>query len=970
MYENELQRIIDAAQNNALTFFVGAGVSTLSGAPSWDALIDSICPKIGLKPKNQYSDNERLQIPQMYYHYLGDDKTPYLDLVKEKIQDTTLVPNDIHRKIVQLDPISIITTNYDTLLEQAAIQYCHSYKVVSRDTDVPIIYGDRFILKIHGDFSYDNFVLKEEDYLNYSTNFKLIETIIKSTFSINTVVFIGYGFNDYDIKLIMNWVKNLLGTDFRHPIFISTEAKALSSAELLYRESMGFSVIETCNLTPSSSDYLPRYLSVFEKLNEVSNHSPIGKTDDESFELLLNLLKPLDHLLALRYEDVSYILRPYTIVQGNGVLLPQRNNLLNKFIKIHQMSESDKRLIPPKTLSSYKCILNVFIKAKIVAIKQDHTMIELIDGEMPFADTRCIMFDYLAMNSITCKEYSSPQYNYRKAYYLARLKRYDDSFKLFSNIARKAFEDKDYLLFFLSKSNCIYLSHILRRMSEYRRYDLSNVESLLPSDSEIENMFRWLPVEFRNEYTSMRDVSNPVLLYKYAYGALAKGQDLQEILDTNSKQIGLTASTETICKINDYLHFLLGNGIIADVFAEYHNAIKYQLSQLVFKYSTQIKNPISDSPFELFGNDKIVFDEIDFYCFIEYLTSKEILVLMRKHLIETLEFQNKERIECAVNNLIDYYSYARKHGVSQIELDSLILHFKNCMTLLRYVDISQELVDKICSFIFLHGFNDLDITDKIYFLDYQICQRGMHSEKTNRIIEKVFFSYLDNHIKALKNRLPFEVLSNSSGINYYNLVNYISDSDNTSISRRLSRRINIILSNKYEVLYPQVAQHYCKYVSLTQRRKIVSFVNKTISNQFDYNLFTILIQLHARINPKVMTQLKQFLREKISISSFKELEEVGYFCLIKAVPPKPLLEFVGSSNLFDCFYLYTKFDFKKFDVSWLINYSNDTIQHLAHSKKVRTEIRNIILLKLRDNTLTEKDSERLKAVLIDYFVES
>ena len=188
MYENELQRIIDAAQNNALTFFVGAGVSTLSGAPSWDALIDSICPKIGLKPKNQYSDNERLQIPQMYYHYLGDDKTPYLDLVKEKIQDTTLVPNDIHRKIVQLDPISIITTNYDTLLEQAAIQYCHSYKVVSRDTDVPIIYGDRFILKIHGDFSYDNFVLKEEDYLNYSTNFKLIETIITFYFPLFVLI--------------------------------------------------------------------------------------------------------------------------------------------------------------------------------------------------------------------------------------------------------------------------------------------------------------------------------------------------------------------------------------------------------------------------------------------------------------------------------------------------------------------------------------------------------------------------------------------------------------------------------------------------------------------------------------------------------------------------------------------------------------------------------------------------------------
>ena len=34
MYEKELQRILTASQNNALTFFVGAGVSALSGAPT------------------------------------------------------------------------------------------------------------------------------------------------------------------------------------------------------------------------------------------------------------------------------------------------------------------------------------------------------------------------------------------------------------------------------------------------------------------------------------------------------------------------------------------------------------------------------------------------------------------------------------------------------------------------------------------------------------------------------------------------------------------------------------------------------------------------------------------------------------------------------------------------------------------------------------------------------------------------
>ena len=50
--------------------------------------------------------------------------------------------------MLNLNPVSFITTNYDTLLEDAAVQYCQSFKVVSRDEDVPTIFGDRFIDKL------------------------------------------------------------------------------------------------------------------------------------------------------------------------------------------------------------------------------------------------------------------------------------------------------------------------------------------------------------------------------------------------------------------------------------------------------------------------------------------------------------------------------------------------------------------------------------------------------------------------------------------------------------------------------------------------------------------------------------------------------------------------------------------------------------------------------------------------------
>ena len=201
MYEKELKRILDASQNNALSFFVGAGVSALSGAPTWKELIHAMCEELGRDKKKEYSSDECLQIPQMYYYSLGENIAEYYKFIETQLHISELVPNSIHREMLNLNPVSFVTTNYDTLLEDAATQYCQSFKVVSKDEDVPTIFGDRFVLKLHGDFKSNNIVLKEEDYLNYSEDFKLIETLVKSIFSTNTVVFIGYGLNDYNIIL-------------------------------------------------------------------------------------------------------------------------------------------------------------------------------------------------------------------------------------------------------------------------------------------------------------------------------------------------------------------------------------------------------------------------------------------------------------------------------------------------------------------------------------------------------------------------------------------------------------------------------------------------------------------------------------------------------------------------------------------------------------------------------------------------
>ena len=81
MYENIFRRIIEASQNNSLTFFVGAGVSAVSGAPKWSDLIDAMCTELGLEPQKSYTSDDYLRVPQMYFYSINQDNDKYYSFI-------------------------------------------------------------------------------------------------------------------------------------------------------------------------------------------------------------------------------------------------------------------------------------------------------------------------------------------------------------------------------------------------------------------------------------------------------------------------------------------------------------------------------------------------------------------------------------------------------------------------------------------------------------------------------------------------------------------------------------------------------------------------------------------------------------------------------------------------------------------------------------------------------------------------
>lgn len=66
------------------------------------------------------------------------------------------------------------------------------------------------IIKMHGDFDVGNIVLTENDYFDYSRQFPLIRSFVLSLFASKLVLFIGFSFNDINLKYILRNVSNIL----------------------------------------------------------------------------------------------------------------------------------------------------------------------------------------------------------------------------------------------------------------------------------------------------------------------------------------------------------------------------------------------------------------------------------------------------------------------------------------------------------------------------------------------------------------------------------------------------------------------------------------------------------------------------------------------------------------------------------------------------------------------------------------
>ncbi|MFL0162951.1 SIR2 family protein [Aquirufa salirivi] len=301
-FKADIKRILEASENDQLVIFIGAGVSINSGIPSWKDLIAKLVNELPESIKN--SGEDFLKIAQLYKNHRGQKE--YLDKIRLELKNGKATFNPIHEVIFKLKPAHIVTTNYDDLLEQAILFKNLQYYVINKDNDLPFASYNKHLIKMHGDLNIGNIVLTEDDYLNYSINFPLIESYVKSLFASKLILFIGFSFNDYNLKIITNSVKNLLKDDFQLTYLLNTGKTDFISKD--YYKKRGVKIID--------------YPDIIENeiySNSVSNKLDISKLNENDGKKLYTLINYISEFNFSKndYEENSIIDYLYDLIQNN-----------------------------------------------------------------------------------------------------------------------------------------------------------------------------------------------------------------------------------------------------------------------------------------------------------------------------------------------------------------------------------------------------------------------------------------------------------------------------------------------------------------------------------------------------------------------------------------------------------------------------------------------------------------------------
>lgn len=981
-----IDEINKASRHGKLVFFVGAGLSSLSGYPRWAELVDVFYKRLyGKDIEEKLTSDDYLRIPQIFYDVLEEHQKNQYDEILKEVFDVEKMPNPIHYKILSLNPVHIITTNYDDLLEKTCWQRGKYYTKISAEKDVSGATSSRYLVKVHGDFSRgfkaDNVVLKESDYMSYDQNYPLISNLMKTIMATHTIVFIGYGLGDYNINLLLNWVKHLQKEGYKKPFFIRTDVEPIGDIDIKYYENKGLRIIDSTTLVKTEkNEYLKRYNVAMDMIIDYRN--TMGKmTDAEIVDLIHSKIQPLTVLEAIRKIDLKYVFDEDYFFDLSGLILNNRlqgQDYLKSFFEITQKDHDD---FSDDTIEKYKKIVNFFSENNIHGMADNSTgkQIKIVNN----IENSIYNADYAAVEKLVKNKTDQLKEIYQQAFYLAILGEWEKAYEKYSEVIAGAIERKNLWLHFLSQVNRYHLYQSIKQTNRYlgsmgrltygvyyRPFSeefLDKVESEL-KNFKISDLFQSMPEEFQEEYKILEYLSDNQFLYDDTVKLFELTNKVRTLIQKGSVSLGFSAENQVLIRLYETVRFLYENHMWSVSFSEFNQYAKNAMTLQFEKAEFDLTRDTNSFGFvDVVGRSSFHIDYFDFILISKSFKIEDIRFIERSCDINRINFVEEDRIENYLLRLIDMLESHYKNDTLQMNIlfyNSFISEVKSAVYFARYVSLSSECIIRLINTVlYLIPLQEIDNGKKYLWCDRLTMKSKNLPESAILLIEKFLLKEAQNH----KDLSYSEMTSNSlSSVNFAPLIHHYFPNYVSSILSEYALSIDGNSTKEINYLYKLSK-------ILTKEARSYLFKNKSIESISD--VIDYLKAGDVKSISEYDGMIVDFVSSRISdIKNDKEKRMVHHYAdnylvefaaqyFMGEIKNEKLKEFKGVADEYDMFIDPECFDYSKFDPVWLKHYSDKTIQKMAENENMRINIVNILKDKLADS----KDHLYLK-ILLKHFV--
>lgn len=984
-YMEESKRIIqESSKNNKLVIFVGAGVSANSGIPMWKNIIDKIKEKIDIS--NEEKDS--LKIAQYYYN--SRDKKEYYEFLESEL-NINAKPNEIHDKLLELNPYHIITTNYDNLIEQQAIKRGMFYDIVSKDSDLPYTPNNKMIIKMHGDFKNRNIVFKEDDYISYSRKFKLIETYIKSLFSTHTILFVGYSLSDPDVHYIFQWVKDILGNDLPRPYFLKIDKEnKFDINEYQYYKNKGINILYYSEIDEKLRGKLE------ESSNEIDNL--MGKKTLSFIKYLLDDYKKRFAINELydfvdEFKNINYINNKVIIkflnqklglrnisdfeIKENKIFF--NNSNADDFIRKVRHSIRTKKYDFSKIIHFLdKAEIKRIIKQNINGERGKTKVIYKNKKEYKFLGTEesLKMLDFFKLKDfITNTDFSEQKNNYKlrleRAYAMYCVEEYYNAYKEYKAISGNALKNKEYVIYAISEFNRYYIERIIASEWSNERAICDKIKNEIQG-IDLDKMLLQFP--FKQEE---REFLKLILNWNFVDSQMRQMAEVRQKIEKEENTCyawiseGNTGIYQFQSNIRSFWKFVKFNMLAIDRYKEINNVFYNYIDGIVKSYSaTKIVRDKDESIFgQAIENIKIEeFTLFDLIIMLEYVNVNELENLFQMYEIKKIKVKPEDikQFVVVIKKCINFIKDKNKY-YTHININKILL-------ILTVIELNAEQYKEINECIIEYSNrNYLNLNEFRYINKYIYCQY----ERFNNYEINTLVSILDKTLGSIsrKQRVFNEQIS------IINNVIYCIENNNKNY--KLKNRIDKLIENLNDDIYLVIISLY-SILDINDKNKAKKIIMLKL-NETDFNEIHSKIYYEALIRkiikPEIEYENKYYnllSKEKKESENEKEIRSFPNFLdqllemTTNLILSNYILEkekfkiFLGINDEYDFFYNINEFPVDKFKLKWLYNYPNMLIKDISKNIKLKQEIKK----QIEDMMLKEeKIDARLLKIYVEYFAK-